>query len=263
MEFNVGTITEMMNKLPVFIMVVFRMGGLFLTAPVFSHMAVPMRIKVSLAFFMALVIFPSVQTLPSELPDGFILFGAVAAKETAVGAIIGYFAALLFTVFSMAGSVIGRQIGLEMAATLSPGMQTGGSLTGFIYYITGAIIFLGVNGHHWLIKTLAFSYRAVPLAGFRYTPKLTEKITDSFALYFAQGIKIAAPFIIVGLLSLVLVGIVLKVTQQSNLFVLELPMKSLVGFTLLVVSLPFGIFAMKNIMETLQGEIVNLLRFMR
>lgn len=263
MEFNVDSINDLIRKMPLFVLVLFRMGGVFFTAPVFSYSSFPVRIKVSLAFFLALIIFPTVQLMSIDLPDTIISFGLMVFREIAVGAIIGFLASLLFFVFSFAGMIAERQMALEMATTFSPTTETGGSLTGLLYYLVGAMVFLAINGHHWIIKTLAFSYKAVPLSGFRFMPKITEKIVESFADYFALGVKMAAPFIIVTLIALIIVGVVLKITEQHNLFVLELPMKALVGFILFILSAPFIVNFMKSILEPMQMEIVNLLRCMR
>lgn len=263
MDFDMNNINGLIRKMPIFFLVLSRMAGIFFAAPVFSNKAFPISIKASFAFFLTLIVFHSVSFVPEDLPDTMLSFGLMTLKELAVGAIIGFAGAVLFMLFSLAGTVVGRQIGLEMASTLSPGLGTGGSLIGFIYYLIATMIFLSINGHHWLIRTLAYSYRAVPLAGFRFTPKLTDKFTDLFVTYYAQGVKMGGPFIIVGFLTLILVGIVLKVTQQTNLFVLELPMKALVGFALLIVAVPYIVFLMTSILEKWQSELITILRFMR
>lgn len=263
MEFTLENVNDLIRKMPVFSLVLFRMGGLFFSAPVFSHRTFPTRIKVSLSFFLALIIFPTVQFVPVELPDNFISYGLIVFREIAVGAIIGFLVALLFLVFSLAGTIAGRQVAIEMASTLAPNTETGGSITGLLYYLVGTMVFLAINGHHWLIKTLAFSYKAVPLSGFRFMPKMTEKMVESFAFYFGLGVKMAAPFIIIALISLVIVGVVLKVTEQHNLFVLELPLKSLVGFILLILNAPFIIRFIESVIQPIRNDIVDLLRYMR
>ncbi|MGR3219760.1 MAG: flagellar biosynthetic protein FliR [Candidatus Anammoxibacter sp.] len=263
MDFTVDGINNLISKMPLFVLVLFRMGGLFFTAPVFSHMSVPLKMKVSLSLFLALVIFPTVQFIPFTLPYTIISFGLIVVKEVAVGAIIGFMASMTFFVFSLAGMIAGRQVAMEMASTLSPNTETGGSITGLLYYMVGAMVFLAINGHHWLIKALAFSYNAVPLGGFQFTPRLSDKMVESFSVYFALGVRMAAPFIIVALITLVIVGVVLKVTEQHSLFVLELPLKSMVGFYLFVVSAPYIINFMRSVLDPLQNDIVNLLRYLR
>ena len=184
-------------------------------------------------------------------------------REAAVGAALGFFVGLSFLVFSSAGMIAGRQVALEMASTLSPNTETGGSISALLYYMVGATLFLAINGHHWLIKALAFSYKAIPVGGFRFMPKLADKMLDSFSLYFSLGVKMAAPFIIIALISLIIVGVVLKVTEQQNLFVLELPMKSMVGFIMFIASAPFVVNFMITVFERMQGEVAGLLRYMR
>lgn len=256
-------VSDIFRQIPLFILVLFRMGGIFLIAPFFGHDFIPIRIKVAIAFFFTLVIFPTVPITPGDLPSDLVSFGFVAAKETAVGVAMGFFASALFMIFSLAGEVVDRQIGLDFVSILSPTTQFGGSLIGMLYYLTAIIIFLSLNGHHWLIKTLAFSYRIVPVGGFSYTAKMMNKIMESFASFFGSGIKMAAPFIIIAILTLIVVGIVLKITQQTNLFIIELPMRALIGFIFLIISAPFIIYSMKGFLEPLQMEIVYLLKFMR
>ena len=263
MEFTVDGINNLITKMPLFVLVLFRMGGLFFTAPVFSHSSVPLKMKVSLSLFLALIIFPTVHFTSFKLPDNIISFGLIVGREIAVGAIIGFLASMTFLVFSLAGMIAGRQVAMEMASTLSPNTETGGSVSGLLYYLVGATVFLAINGHHWLIKTLAFSYKVIPLAGFQFVPKITDKMIESFSIYFALGVRMAAPFIIVALIALVIVGVVLKVTEQTNLFVLELPLKSLVGFFLFVVSAPYIINFMISVLEPLENELTNLLKYMR
>lgn len=263
MDFTVDGINDLIKKGPLFALVLFRVGGLFFVAPVLSYRTFPIRIKIALSFFLALIIFPTVRFLPIDVPDNFLAFGIMVFREVAVGAVIGFLAAMLFVVFSFAGTIAGRQMAMEMASTLSPNAETGGSVTALLFYLAGAMVFLGVNGHHWLIKTVAFSYKVIPLSGFRFAPRLTDRIIESFAAYFALGVKMAAPFIIIALIVLVVVGVILKVTQQHGLFVLELPMKSLVGFFLLIVSAPFIVALMRIVLESLQNDVINLLRYMR
>lgn len=256
-------VSDIFRQIPLFVLVLFRIGGIFLTAPFFGHDSIPIRIKVAITFFFTLVIFPTVPMAHGNLPSDLVSFGFVAAKETAVGAVMGFLASALFMIFLLAGEVVDRQIGLDFAAILSPTTQFGSSLTGMLYYLTAIMIFLSLNGHHWLIKTVAFSYRIVPIGGFSYTAKLMNKIMESFASFFGAGIKMAAPFIIIAILILIVVGIVLKITQQTNLFIIELPMRALIGFIFLIVSTPFIIYSMKVFLEPLQTEIVSLLKFMR
>ncbi len=263
MGFDVGSISDLFNEMPLFTLIMFRMGGMLFTAPVFSHRSVPAKLRIALAFFFAVIAFPSAHATLVEIPNNLFLFGMIVFREIAVGAVLGFFVGLAFMVFSSAGMIAGRQVALEMASTLSPNTETGGSISALLYYMVGATLFLAINGHHWLIKALAFSYKVVPVDGFRFMPKLSDKMLESFSLYFSLGVKMAAPFIIIALISLVIVGVVLKVTEQQNLFVLELPMKSLVGFILFIVSAPFIVNFMITIFEHMQGEVGGLLRYMR
>ena len=52
--------------LPSFVLVLFRVGGITLTAPMFSSQTIPTRLRVGLAFVIALMVFPIVGPLTPD-----------------------------------------------------------------------------------------------------------------------------------------------------------------------------------------------------
>ena len=50
--------------LPSFLLVLFRVGGLTISAPMFSSQTIPFRVRAGLAFVIALMVFPLVPPLP-------------------------------------------------------------------------------------------------------------------------------------------------------------------------------------------------------
>src|SRR3990167_3925212 len=123
------------------------------------------------------------------------------------------------------------------------------------------LIFLLINGHHWFIKTTAQSFAMIPLGSFNYTTVTLIKVLDIFKSLFLMGIKISAPALVV-LLSVVALGLMTKVAQEINVFVVAFPIKILIGFFILIASIPFVINIMKSYMLHFGKNMTSLLSVM-
>ena len=82
------SLTNVYLLLPGFALVLFRIAGLMLVAPLFGSDAIPVRLKVALALTIAAVVFPLVgPSLPAEITLGTALVGVVG--EMSIGLVIG------------------------------------------------------------------------------------------------------------------------------------------------------------------------------
>ena len=117
------------SQLLAFILVLVRVSGIILTAPVFGSSSTPPQIKVVLSFMLALILYPFIPqiTVFPDRPDHYIL---LIASEMLIGAVLGFIGRFLFGAVEFAGTVIGFQMGLAMANVLDPQSQEQISLVG-------------------------------------------------------------------------------------------------------------------------------------
>ncbi len=85
------------DKLQILLLISFRAGGLFITAPILGHHSIPMTVKAGFAVVLAIVLIPLAAQAPMPAVESVWLLGLLAAKELLVGLIIGFFFSLLFT----------------------------------------------------------------------------------------------------------------------------------------------------------------------
>src|SRR5271166_899236 len=91
-----------------------RVLGLIATAPVFSHTAVPARIKLVLGLAITLAIAPAAGPMPDVSPGS----GAgllILAGQCIVGATLGFAMQVAFAAADFAGDLCGLQMGLGFA----------------------------------------------------------------------------------------------------------------------------------------------------
>lgn len=244
------------SSLPAFLLIFLRITGFFVTLPIFSYKNMPSHFKVGISFFLAWIMFYALPLPEITVDETFIL---LIFKEVAVGLLIGLIAYIMLSAIQIAGGFIDFQMGFAIANVIDP--QTGAQvpLLGQYFYTFALLFLLSVNGHHLLIDGIFFSYQAIPID---YFPSfgdrnIVEFVIQSFSEMFLIAFMMAIP--IVGCLFLVDValGIVARTVPQLNVFVVGLPLKILVGFVVLFISMAIYISLIKNLfevtLETLRG----------
>lgn len=228
----------LLNGFDVFILILIRMTGLFVTAPIFGRRNVPVFLKVGFSFFLALILVNTV-TLPK--PDYFnniYEFVLLVLKEFLVGVTIGYVSYLVFSAIYLAGQLIDMQIGFSMVSVLDPMSNIQVPVSSNFYFIISMLIFLSINGHHLLIQALFKSYSLIPLGSAGFSQNLMNDIMRLFGTIFIIGFKISAPVIAAILITDVALGVISRTIPQLNVFVVGMPLKIALGVFVIIYSIP-------------------------
>jgi len=249
---------NIVNLLPLFTIVLFRTASVLFFSPVFNQTGLPLLVKIGLALVIALVIFPTVSNSQQMLPDGFLPFILLVFKEIAIGFVIGYGATLTFGAFVVAGDLISGEMGLQMAEMVDP--LFGGNINPIaqLLQLLGLILFLALDGHHWIINALVISYKTVPISEFFGSGLTMGKIMQLFHGLFVSAIKIAAPIMIILFLVVIVAGLIGKAVPEINIMMLVFPMKIIVGFIVLGITFPFIVRAMEYVINILRKDLYGL-----
>ncbi len=97
------------------VLVLVRLGGLAIFAPVFASSMVPRLIKVLLITMLALATYPTLAVGPLrgvDVPVDLASIAPMMASELMVGAVIGFLAIMPLVALQMGGQVMGTQMGL-------------------------------------------------------------------------------------------------------------------------------------------------------
>lgn len=250
------------TDLILFLLIFARVTSLLVVAPFFGHQTIPVQVKVGLGAFFALVLFPvlSAGTPPPDLS----LFPLVMAalKEIGTGLLIGFAAGLLFAGVRAAGEIIAFDIGFSAANVFDPENGTHNPVLGEALYLFTMLIFLSINGHHFLLEALQMSYAAVPVGGATLTGAAVQGVIGLGGMLFAVAVKFAAPVMVALFLSNVALAILSRVMPQMNIFTVSFPLKIGVGLLVLMVSAPLMVAVFRKSLEGLESSIVELVRVM-
>src|SRR3712207_5398183 len=99
------------DQIAVFGLVLARVSGLLIAAPVFGARQTPAQTKIGLALVISLIFTPlQVQHVPA-LPPGVAPLGLLVGRELLVGLAVGFAVALIFTGVQVGSQIVGVQIG--------------------------------------------------------------------------------------------------------------------------------------------------------
>lgn len=235
MQIPVGML---LNGFDVFILVLVRMTGLFVTAPIFGRRNVPVYLKIGFSFFLAMILVNTLTVPKPEYFNNIYDYAFLVLKEFLVGVTIGYVSFLVFSAIYLAGQLIDMQTGFSMVSVMDPMSNIQVPVTSNFYFIISMLIFLSINGHHLLIQALFKSYNMIPLGKASFNQNLMNDIIRVFGDIFIIGFKISAPIIAAILITDVALGVISRTMPQLNVFVVGMPLKIILGVLIIYFSIP-------------------------
>ena len=234
----------LISLLPAWLLVLFRISGIFVFAPVLGSSTVPGRIKVLWAVGMSFVVFPMLLS-PGRPAAGFVMdvaanglyLWAIAgqiAGELLIGLVIGYGASLPLIGFQIGGRVIDQQLGIGLAGVFNPDLDDQSGITGEFLFLTALAIFVILGGHRMMVMVLVGSFDHVPLGVFSMTDGLLVLLVGLLQAMFDVALRVAGPLLCIIFLETVALGFIARTVPQMNILSVGFPLRILAGFALLV-----------------------------
>lgn len=248
------------NGFDMFLLVFVRMTGLFVVAPIFGRKNIPTYFKIGFSFFIALILVNTTAVQAAQYDDNLLSYALLIAKEFIVGLSIGFVAYLVFTAIYIAGEVIDMQIGFGIVNVLDPISNIQVPVTSNVYFIISMLLFLSINGHHMLIRTLYDSFGTLPIGSAVFNAGLADGLINLFGTVFATGIKIAGPILATILITDIALGTISKMVPQINIFIIGMPLKIGVGIIILIITMPMFTMVMETIFKLMDTGISDYMK---
>jgi len=256
------TIIFLLDKFPVLLVILLRISGFFISAPVFNSRNLPVQLKAAFTLLVSVFIYfllYNTVTVP-EINFGFIF---LLLREFIIGLIMGYTAQLLFSAIQLAGQSIDMQMGFGMVNVMDPqsGLQV--PLMGTFYNLLAILVFFLINGHHYLLEALFYSYKVLPLGALKLKTSFFSLITDLTANLFLIAFKLAAPMVGALFIADFVMGIISRTVPQMNVFLVGMPAKILFGFLVLLLILPFYVYLLTSLMERSFQDLFQIIKVLQ
>lgn len=215
-----------------------RILGLVAAAPLFGNAGVPVRVKVLLGVFLALVIAPLVPALPAVDPTSWAGL-LILVKEMIIGLAMGFAMRLVFAAIEYAGEVASQTMGLGFAIFFDPSTRGRSSAVSQFMALVATMAFLAVNGHLVLLEALAESFITMPITETPFSSNAALELARWGGRIFSAGLQLAMPIIAALLITQVALGILTRAAPQLNIFGIGFPITLGVGFLTLSLVLPY------------------------
>lgn len=163
-------------------------------------------------------------------------FTVALVKEFTVGIILGFIVKVYFQVLALMGSLLSMQGGISMSTVMDPTSGIQSTAVGRIYTLGFTAFFLVSGGYHWVIKTLVDSFEVIPINQVIFRADMVKCMIAMMATYFELGLKLALPIIAVIIIIDFSMGIMAKSVPQINMFVVGIPLKMIVMFMLMIIT---------------------------
>lgn len=115
-----------------------------------------------------------------------------------------------------------------------------GTLTGALYSVLGVLLIFLTDLHHLLLRAMVDSYDVFPAGILPPLNDLAEMIARSAGGAFEIGMEMAAPFILLGTLFFVAIGLVGRLVPQLQILFVTQPLQILGGILALSLVLASG-----------------------
>lgn len=220
-----------------FFLVFARIGSAFVLLPGFGEAYVPGRLRLVVALALTLALAPALgPTLPPE-PAGAWALGLLLIGEIVVGLFLGGLARILLLALESAGMVIALQIGFASALDTNPATAQQASIVGNFMMGLGVILIFATGLHIPMIRGIADSYVMFPAGQPPMLEDMASMIVRVISDGFQLAVEISAPFILLGLLFSLALGLLARLMPQLQVFFIALPVQMLLGFVLLMIGL--------------------------
>ncbi len=222
-----------------FLLLFCRVGTAIMLMPSIGDSFVPTNIRIVFVLAISFVMTPILASQLPSPPNEFLPFALLVMSEVMVGFFIGTVMRVLISSLDTAGMVISLQSGFANALVFNAIAGGQGSITGALFSILGVVLLLVTNMHHLLLSGIFESYNIFPANGaFLDSSSMAKVIVHSVNAAFNVGVRMAAPFIVIGLLLYTGFGILGRLMPQIQIFFLALPIQ--IWLSLLTLSMVFS-----------------------
>lgn len=250
------------TQFQLFLVVLARVAGFLGSIPVFSSAQAPAKIKVSLTFTFALVLFPAMSEglIPvSFAPLPFLLF---LITEVLLGAIVGLVARLVFTAVEYGATVIGYQMGFAAANVFDPTSERQIALISQFQNVFAIMIFLAVDGHHLFFRLAIRSFDLLPPGQLNLSGHAVPFLMDLASKMFTLGVQFSAPVLAILLLSGLVLGVLARIFPQLNVFLLSFPINIATAFIVIALTLDLASALLRREFDILGETLINLMGYL-
>lgn len=220
------------------VLIITRISMIFFIVPFFGNVNIPVRIKITLSFFLSLIIMNSVDYSAVSY-QGMLGYSILIAQEAVTGLLIGIGSGFTLYILNFSGHMLDMEIGFSMAMEMDPTTQVQTTISATFLTAVFMLMFIVSDMHYFLIDAVVDSYKVIPIGEGIVSPNLYKIFVQYVIDYFVIGFRIILPVFACILVINVILGILARIAPQMNMFVFGMQLKVFAGLSLIFILMNF------------------------
>lgn len=245
-----------------FLLTLIRISMVVFLLPVFGGDGLPAPAKAALCLVLTMALWPVVSLAGTAMPAHPFSLALLLLGELVLGLILGLAVRFFFEGVQAGGELIAMQVGFSMITFADPasGNQTG--VIAHLLYTVTILIFLIFDGHLYLLRAFAETFRYIPAGGLLIGGDIFREMLQLAGLLFSLAIKVIAPVMAALFLVELALALMSRAAPQVHIMEVGFPLKIAVGF--FFVAMIFSMLAedVRQYVFDLDDLFINLLRGM-
>ncbi len=228
----------LLGQWPSFLLVVLRTGCLLVFWPIWDSRFIPIQVRVFSILMISLVLTPLVAPFLPQFPTAWPAMLGLVLQEFLLGLSLGLLVRFFLTGAQMAGDLLSIQMGFGMVTLIDPQSRGQSTIIADLYLFLAILVFLTIDGHHFLLRLLILSFQEAPMGRpFSVPGNLFLALPGFGALMYQLAVMLAAPVLAALFLTQVALGLVARAVPQIQVMILSFPLTIALGLLFLSVTL--------------------------
>ncbi len=203
--------------------------------PVFSHTAVSSPIRMAIAFYMTIFLYPIVELHGNFTEETFVL---ALITEITLGAVAAMFLNVVFAAVRIIGDFVGYSTALSMASMFDPATGSNEGLVSRLLYWISLMIFFETGMYEMTIVILSKSFSMIHLGTFNiFSYDGIQIAIDEINRMFAFAFAFALPLFFIGFIMDIYYGYGTKSMPAFSPFVITFQLKFALIFVFLILGM--------------------------
>ena len=225
---------DWLHFLAAMVLVMVRISGLMVFAPVFSSSAIPARIKVAFTLAVSFLLAPVVSALSLARAELGVM---PVLGELGIGLLFGICLSLMDEILSFAGQLLGFQFSFSLVNLLDPNSTIQTPLLAQMFSLLGTLVLIGAGFDRTMLLAFLRSFRDVPVGSVVFDSHDGLALVFAMSGVFFAAVQLAAPVMAATLLVEVVTSVLGKLSPQLPVMMIAVPAKTMLGYVVLIGSL--------------------------
>jgi len=216
------------------VLVMVRLSGLMVFAPVFNSVAIAPRIKVGFVFAITILLAPVIAGVAGARP---VLDVPAVLGELGVGLCFGLSLSFMVEAVLFASTLLGFSFSFSLVNLLDPNTKVETAVIGQMLNWFTILVILAAGLDRTLLAAIVRSFAAVPVGTAVMQADTGAALVAMASGIFLAGLQLAAPVMAAALAVEVTVSLVSRLAPQLPAMFIGIPLKTMTSYAVLLGSL--------------------------